>query len=700
MSKTKRPYVAFISYSHRDSVWAAWIQKAVERYSLPSALAKSTGLDRRLGKVFRDREELSTGQNLGDHLLEALDNSDNLIVICSPNAVSSQWVGKEIEYFKSIGRGDRIFALLVEGGAEALPEPLLTDIHGNPLEPLAADPRDEGDGKRLAKLKLISGLLGVNLDQLTRREQARQNQLRAIYTGIASTVVVMAALAFVSYREQQIARQQEAFERETAMKNAANMVEFAKDISKQIDMESQARVNTQLIDYLERSGSENLDRDTTRYLAQALQQLGMAQLEQSTDQTSIIDGETAQTALLNFSRSRELYGFVLDSMPNDTNARFDVGIADFYLGYTGLRTGSLEAAETPFNAYAAQMDALYREDPTNIDFIFEHAASKQAIFNLRLKRESTFTSSLEADMTAAIRAAEDAVAAVPGEPAMLDALSVVMNMGAVALERNCLYTDARILSYRRRALESAQQVLDLQPRNREAKGVLSEMHSALAQTYAALNQPKHAREAFLDAYRLRVELADTDPSNQFYAAQVMKSRLDIQSLRTHDLNPNPETFTERQALLNLGSLEGRQQAIDAGLEAIWLLYFAEDSLLSDSGRDAAFNLVDDLTEQLDSLPVDEANQFVALQIITLGAHLDRLPKYSYSRIQNLTLPDRQDCRSRFTRRLWYSLTGDYDLAAQELAGIRERGVTYPAMDFYERLISQSENSENASGTFD
>jgi hypothetical protein len=700
MSETKRPYVAFISYSHRDSVWAAWIQKAIERYSLPGALAKSTGLDRRLGKVFRDREELSTGQNLGDHLLEALDNSDNLIVICSPNAVSSQWVGKEIEYFKSIGRGDRIFALLVEGGAEALPEPLLTDVNGNPLEPLAADPRDEGDGKRLAKLKLISGLLGVNLDQLTRREQARQNQLRAIYTGIASTVVVMAALAFVSYREQQIARQQEAFERETAMKNAANMVEFAKDISKQIDMESQTRVNTQLIDYLERSGSENLDRDTTRYLAQALQQLGMAQLEQSTDQTSVIDEETAQTAFSNFSRSRELYGLVLDSMPTDTNARFDVGIAAFYIGYTYLRTGQLEQAETPFQEYAARMDALYREDPQNVDFIFEYAASKQAIFNLRLKRESTFTPSLEADMTAAISAAEDAVAAVPSEPAMLDALSVVMNMGMLALGRDCLYQDPRIIEYAERAVMAAMEVFESQPRNREAKGVLAEMHSALAQNYAALNQTNDAREAFLDAYRLRVELADTDPSNQFYAAQVMKSRLDIQSLRTHDLNPNPETFTERQALLNLGSLEGRQQAIDAGLEAIWLLYFAEDSLLSDSGRDAAFNLVDDLTEQLDSLPVDEANQFVALRIITLGAHLDRLPKYSYSRIQNLTLPDGQDCRSRFTRRLWYSLTGDYDLAAQELAGIRERGVTYPAMDFYERLISQSENSENASGTFD
>ena len=485
MSETKRPYVAFISYSHRDSVWAAWIQKAIEHYRLPGALAKEAGLDRRLGKVFRDREELSTGQNLGDHLLDALDNSDNLIVICSPNAVSSQWVGKEIEYFKSIGRGDRIFGLLVEGGAEALPEPLLTDVNGNPLEPLAADPRDEGDGKRLAKLKLISGLLGVNLDQLTRREQARQNQLRAIYTGIASTVVIMAALAFVSYREQQLARQQEAFERETAMKNAANMVEFAKDISKQIDMESQARVNNQLIDYLERSGSDNLDQDTTRYLAQALQQLGMAQLEQSTDEQSVIDQATADAAFESFGRSRELYGAVLSGAPNDPYARFDVGIADFYIGYTHLRTGALELAEKPFQDYAARMNALFQEAPENSDFILENAFSKQALFNLQLERETTFTPSLEANMLAAIKAAEDAVAAVPGEPAMLDALSVVMNMSGLALERDCLYNDPRILSYRQRALDVAQQIYDLQPSNREAKGVVAHMYSALAQTHAA-----------------------------------------------------------------------------------------------------------------------------------------------------------------------------------------------------------------------
>ena len=330
MTESSRPFVAFISYSHRDTQWAAWIQKAVERYRLPNALAKETGLDKRIGKVFRDREELATGQNLGDHLLEALDNSDNLIVICSPNAVNSQWVGQEIEYFKKIGRGDRIFCLLVEGGAEVLPTPLLTDVEGNPLEPLAADPRESGDGKRLAKLKLISGILGVKLDQLTRREQARQNQLRAIYTSIAGLFVVMGALAFISFREQQLAKEQEAFERESAMANAANMVEFAKRIMKQIDVESQALVNGQLIEYLERSGTENLDNETKRYLGLAYQQLGYAKLQQSTDETSIVDqGVADESSMDHFTESAKLYTSLLTADPHNQMTRFDAGISDF-----------------------------------------------------------------------------------------------------------------------------------------------------------------------------------------------------------------------------------------------------------------------------------------------------------------------------------------------------------------------------------
>ena len=59
--ESNESFVAFISYSHRDAVWARWVQRALERYRLPADFARAQGLERKLGKVFRDREELATG---------------------------------------------------------------------------------------------------------------------------------------------------------------------------------------------------------------------------------------------------------------------------------------------------------------------------------------------------------------------------------------------------------------------------------------------------------------------------------------------------------------------------------------------------------------------------------------------------------------------------------------------------------------
>ena len=103
-------YSAFISYSHRDERWARWLQTALETYRVPSPLARtqSGAASRRLSPVFRDRSDLPSATDLGAHIREALQDSANLIVICSPGASVSRWVNEEIRYFRSLGRGDRI----------------------------------------------------------------------------------------------------------------------------------------------------------------------------------------------------------------------------------------------------------------------------------------------------------------------------------------------------------------------------------------------------------------------------------------------------------------------------------------------------------------------------------------------------------------------------------------------------------------
>ena len=78
-----RIYRAFISYSHRDSTFAAWLHRALETYRLPAGLGGDETHDRALGAVFRDRSELSAGSDLSGSIREALDRSEYLVVICS-----------------------------------------------------------------------------------------------------------------------------------------------------------------------------------------------------------------------------------------------------------------------------------------------------------------------------------------------------------------------------------------------------------------------------------------------------------------------------------------------------------------------------------------------------------------------------------------------------------------------------------------
>jgi hypothetical protein len=152
----------------------------------------------RLTPIFRDREELSAAGSLTEVIAEALAHSAALIVLCSPAAAASRWVNEEVRTFKRQHGERNVFAAILEGEpwASLIPgredeecfPPALRFVVGadgqssdQQAEPIAADLRPEEDGRRLGRLKLIAGLLGVRLDDLVQRElQRRQRRVTAI----------------------------------------------------------------------------------------------------------------------------------------------------------------------------------------------------------------------------------------------------------------------------------------------------------------------------------------------------------------------------------------------------------------------------------------------------------------------------------------------------------------------------------------
>nr|MCR5716450.1 toll/interleukin-1 receptor domain-containing protein [Lachnospiraceae bacterium] len=148
-------YNAFISYRHTepDMEIAKTLHRALETFHVPGKVRKETGM-RRIERVFRDQEELPIGSDLGDNIRAALQESEFLIVICSPRTLQSDWVLREIDTFLEMHDREHILAVLIEGEPnESFPPALLSDEAGNPVEPLAADVRGATRGERRKKLR-------------------------------------------------------------------------------------------------------------------------------------------------------------------------------------------------------------------------------------------------------------------------------------------------------------------------------------------------------------------------------------------------------------------------------------------------------------------------------------------------------------------------------------------------------------------
>lgn len=214
MEKTWR-YDAFISYRHTelDSFVAKNLHRQLESFKLPGnvtrKLQKDTeGAKTRITRVFRDQEELPLVSNLADPIMEALEQSEFLIVICSPRLKESIWCKKEIETFIELHGREHILLVLVEGEpADSFPEELLyrqveeTAGDGSiivkkvPVEPLAADVRGNSMAQVRKKIKteslrLLAPMFGCGYDDLRQRHRERKMR-RIIAASLAGSAVCL-----------------------------------------------------------------------------------------------------------------------------------------------------------------------------------------------------------------------------------------------------------------------------------------------------------------------------------------------------------------------------------------------------------------------------------------------------------------------------------------------------------------------------
>jgi len=376
-------YRAFISYSHRDARWGEWIHRRLETYRLPSPIvgrATPFGpVPDRLQPIFRDRDELGTATDLTAEITTALQQSLFLVVICSPAAASSRWVNQEIKSFKRLHGDDRVRAIIVEGepfsndpATECFPEALRFrsgadgELSGLRAEPIAADLRPGGDGKRFAISKLVAGLTGARLDELVQREHHRRSRkLRALAAGLGALVLLFAGLALEAVRQRNAARlaQNEA---EAARKDAEGLVEF-------MLTDLRTRLNAVgRLDVLDSVGKRALAYYDARDLGQAdpdaLGRRARAQL--LVGEIDNLRGDL-DSALNAYQAAAATTGEQLARDPKNPQRVFDHAQSVFWVGYIAWQRGDAAQAKTRFTQYHDYAQQLLAIDPDKDEWRME-----------------------------------------------------------------------------------------------------------------------------------------------------------------------------------------------------------------------------------------------------------------------------------------------------------------------------------------
>jgi tetratricopeptide (TPR) repeat protein len=421
-SNARRRFAAFISYAHADAAIAGKLQSRLERYRLPKHIAAAHADGKAaLGQIFRDREDLAAAPSLSDAIRAAIAEAEALVVLCSPDAKASRWVGEEIALFRALHPDRPILAALVRGEPdEAFPAALTQG--GN--EPLAADLRKEGDGEALGFLKIVAGIAGVPLDTLVQRDAQRRIRRVMWITGAAlAAMLVMGIMTAFAIQARNEAARQRAEAEGLVEYMLTDLREKLKGVGRLDVMEG---VNKRAKEYYGNGSvkSRVLDAQVLHAMGEDLEKQG--QIDKAQERFNAAYHATAE---------------LLNSHPKNPDAIFTHAQSEYWMGFAAWRKPDIETAGRHWREYLQHAQSLAKTESGTVRSSMELGYAHGNMCELLMNKERDVKGGID-HCRKAVGFMRQAVAIDPKNTVNLKALSNRLGWLADALVTTQAFDEA------------------------------------------------------------------------------------------------------------------------------------------------------------------------------------------------------------------------------------------------------------------
>jgi tetratricopeptide (TPR) repeat protein len=513
-AEAARVYDAFISYSHAlDKPIASALQSAMQR------LGKAW-YQRRALRLFRDDTSLTATPHLWPSIEQALGKARFLILLASPEAAASPWVGKELEWWLLHRGPDTVLLALTAGelawdgaagdfrwsAAMPLPPVLMGRFADEPLWVDLREYRDRASPRdaRFTDLaaSIAAALHGRPKEDLLSQEVRQQRRALRLAGGAVALLLVLLALAgwqwTVARAQRNRAEHNLALATETANALVRDLAEGFRDsgVPAKVVADILARARA-LQDQLIAGGEMSPELRISQGAA-----LNAAA------NTLLAMGDT-KGALSAARQAHDIVQSLAAAAPDNGKFQSLLATADDKLGRVLLVVGDVGGALAAYRESLAIRQTLARQEPDNAEQQRALAIAEEEIGDA-LKTQGDLAGALAA-FQQSIAISRALAQRNPGDTTLQSDISAIdQRIGSVLMEQRRF--DEALAAYND-ALAIARALAQKDPANTGWRSEIAMCDDRVGSALEAKRDTAGALAAYRDSLSARTALATSDPGN-------------------------------------------------------------------------------------------------------------------------------------------------------------------------------------------